>query len=252
MCVNVPQDPHNVQKVCFFKLYCEQIPYENCIFHSLYGILRKKQKKKGCCVLSGFLWDCQDPLNKIAEVEGEIEIEKTIFKRAELILKLLQTPDFSFIYKKSCTDKLGYLQNTTNFGPRICENHVSKLLSKEYAASRGCHNPKCIGSLKNEHQVFEWDLKLETPMSPLNVSCQNCRHAPLGTSELLLFNRMCDRLVHGLDLPVASISNARSVKSLNLGQKLHQRTIAVLPKITKNCIKKSLSRRFKKSGKSHS
>ena len=127
-----------------------------------------------------------------------------------------------------------YLQNTTNFGPRVCEHHVSKLLSKQNAASRGCHNPKCIGSLEIEHQVFDWDLKLETAMSPLTVSCQNCRYAPFNKSELLLYNRMCDRLMTGLDLPVTSISSARSVKTLNLGEKLHERTIAVLPRITKN------------------
>ena len=139
-----------------------------------------------------------------------------------------------------------YLQNTTNFGPRVCEHHVSKLLSKQYAASRGCHNPKCIGSLKIEHQVFDWELKLETAMSSLTVSCKNCRCAPLNKSELLLFNRMCDRLMTGIDLSVASIPSARSVKTLNLGEKLNERTIAVLPRITKNCTEKSCRRQLRK------
>ena len=57
---------------------------------------------------------------------------------------------------------------------------------------------------------------------------------------------MCDRLMHGRDLTVTTISSARSVKSLNLGDKLNERTIAVLPLITNDCTQKSLGRQLRK------
>ena len=50
----------------------------------------------------------------------------------------------------------------------------------------------------------------------------------------------------GLDLPVASIPSARSVKTLNLGEKLNERTIAFLPRIAKNCAEKSGGRQLRK------
>ena len=87
---------------------------------------------------------------------------------------------------------------------------------------------------------------MKTELSPLTVSCQNCRHAPLSKTEMLLFNRMCDRLMHGRDVQVSTITSARSPKSLNLGEKLNERVIAVLPRITRDCTEKSLGRQLRR------
>ena len=112
-------------------------------------------------------------------------------------------------------------------------------MSKEYAAAQGCHNLKCIGGLELEDQVLEWDLSVQTSLNPLTESYQNCRYAHLNKAEIMLFNRMCDRLMHDRDLTVTTISSARSVKSLNLGVKLNERTIAVFPRIINDCTQKS-------------
>ena len=63
---------------------------------------------------------------------------------------------------------------------------------------------------------------------------------------MLLFNRMCDRLFDGRDVQVSTISSARCPRSLNLGEKLNERTIAVLPRITSDCTEKSLGRQLRR------
>ena len=63
---------------------------------------------------------------------------------------------------------------------------------------------------------------------------------------MLLFNRMCDRLMHGRDVQVSTISSARSPKNLNLVEKLNERIIAVLQRITSDCTEKSLGRQFRR------
>ena len=57
---------------------------------------------------------------------------------------------------------------------------------------------------------------------------------------------MCDRLMHGRDVQVSTITSARSPKSLNLGRKLNERVIAVLPRITRDCTEKSLGRQLRR------
>ena len=61
---------------------------------------------------------------------------------------------------------------------------------------------------------------------------------------MLLFNRICDRLMHGRDVQESAISSARSPKSLSLGEKLNERIIAVLPRITNHCTEKYLGRQL--------
>ena len=63
---------------------------------------------------------------------------------------------------------------------------------------------------------------------------------------MLLLNRMCDRLMHGRDVQVSTISSERSPKSLNLVEKLNERIIAVLPRITCDCTEKSVGRQLRR------
>ena len=99
--------------------------------------------------------DCGGNLKKVAEVKREKIICESAFISSELLYKILKTKTFDSIFKRNCKDKQSYLKNVSNFGPRICERHITKLLSKEYAESRGCHNPKCIGQIECERQVLD-------------------------------------------------------------------------------------------------